>query len=142
MELMGPWDRDGGFYILRPHTAAFSKQSTIIRSDKRANTEHSRVKIKQPPPSLPHSPSLSSPSSSRILMLLCLLPRFHTSPGFFTSAPLPSAATSSVARGGVTVSARNERSLPAFLGQRPIRPRRRAAYYLLIKRRTQKKGLF
>lgn len=133
---MGP---GRGFYILRPHTAAFSKQSTIIRSDKRANTEHSRVKIKQPPP--PHSPSLSSPSSSRILMLLCLLPRFHTSPGFFASVPLPYAATSSMARGGVTVNTRNDRSLPAFLGRRPIRPRRRAVYYLLIKQHT-KKGCF
>lgn len=39
-----------GFYILWPHTAAFSKQSTIIQSDKRANTEHSRVKKKHVPP--------------------------------------------------------------------------------------------
>lgn len=41
-----------GFYILWPHTAAFSKQSTIIRSDKRANTVHSRVKKKHVPLSL------------------------------------------------------------------------------------------
>lgn len=41
-----------GFYILWPHTAAFSKQSTIIRSDKRANTVHSRVKKKHVPISL------------------------------------------------------------------------------------------
>lgn len=38
-----------GFYILWPHTAAFSKQSTIIRSDKRANTVHSGVKKKHIP---------------------------------------------------------------------------------------------
>lgn len=41
-----------GFYILWPHTAAFSKQSTIIRSDKRANTVHSRVKKRYAPLSL------------------------------------------------------------------------------------------
>lgn len=37
------------FYILWPRTAAFSKQSTIIRSDKRANTVHSGVKKKHIP---------------------------------------------------------------------------------------------
>lgn len=44
MVLMTLWDRDGVFYILRPHTVAFSKQSGIIRSDKRANTVHWGVK--------------------------------------------------------------------------------------------------
>ena len=41
-----------GFYILWPHTAAFSKQSAIIRSDKRANSVHSGVKKKHVPLSL------------------------------------------------------------------------------------------
>lgn len=45
MERMNLWDWVW-FYILWPHTAAFSKQSTIIRSDKRTNTAYSRVKEK------------------------------------------------------------------------------------------------
>lgn len=49
-----------GFYILWPHTAAFSKQSTIIRSDKRANTVYSRVKKKHVPLSL-SSPFIPHP---------------------------------------------------------------------------------
>lgn len=49
-----------GFYILWSHTAAFSKQSTIIRSDKRANTVHSRVRKKHVPLSL-SSPFIPHP---------------------------------------------------------------------------------
>lgn len=126
---MGP---GRGFYILRPHTAAFSKQSTIIRSDKRANTEHSRVKIKPSPlpSSSPLSPSLSSLSSSRILVLLQLLLRFRT------SARLPN--TSGIARGGVTFDTRINPSLSAFLGKRPMEE----GGSLSFNETAQKKGLF
>ena len=73
-----------GFYILRPHTAAFSKQSTIIRSDKRANTVHSRVKKKHVPLSL-SSPFILRPyvalfsltfSHSPLYRLVISLPLF------------------------------------------------------------------
>lgn len=133
---MGPWDRDGGFYILRPHTAAFSKQSTIIRSDKRANTEHSRVKIKPPPALLLLlPPSLSSPSSSRILTLLRLLPRFRTS----LSPPALVFRTPAASRGEESrLTLGSTRVFQLF----PERGRwMRAVYYLLMKR-LKKRGYF
>lgn len=144
---MGP---GRGFYILRPHTAAFSKQSTIIRSDKRANTEHSRVKIKQPPPHHHHHPPFPS-LPVFVQSLLIPHPPVAVSPPSFSHFPWFLRQRSSSLRahrqhgegggGGVTVNTRNDRSLPAFLGKRPIRPRRRAVYYLLIKQHT-KKGCF
>lgn len=70
-----------GFYILWPHTAAFSKQSTIIRSDKRANTVHSRVKKKHPPIH-PHTRFVNSLHPC-IRILFCFLSHFHTSPCMF-----------------------------------------------------------
>lgn len=54
-----------GFYILWSHTAAFSKQLTIIRSDKRANAVHSHRSRKNTPPrtTRTHRPLCQAPSS-------------------------------------------------------------------------------
>lgn len=125
---MGP---GRGFYILRPHTAAFSKQSTIIRSDKRANTEHSRVKIK-PPPFLLLSPHLypvpPHPASSR-----CCDSSLVFAPPF-----LPNTVTGSISRGGVTFDTRSNPSLSAFLTKRPMEE----GGLLSFNETAQKRGYF
>lgn len=72
------------FYILWPHTAAFSKQSTIIRSDKTANTVHSHGLRKKSSPPTP----LFVKSLHRILMSLCL-PSFSCSPMYVHIVLLP-----------------------------------------------------
>lgn len=76
-----------GFYILWRHTAAFSKQSTIIRSDKRANSVHSGVKKKHIPLPLsnrfiqhPYVALFSLPFSHFLLHPLVLI--FHYSCSF------------------------------------------------------------
>lgn len=78
-----------GFYILWPHTAAFSKQSTIIRSDKRANTVHSGVKKKHTPLSL-SSPFILHPYAalfSCTFSHFLLYPLVISLPLFFSAQP-------------------------------------------------------
>lgn len=68
-----------GFYILWPHSAAFSKQSTIIQSDKRANTVHSRVRKSPPHHHHTHTHPLSNPFILHPYVALFFLSLFHTS---------------------------------------------------------------